>query len=187
MQDKIIDYVSDKVVEIQKKEHEDKSNLNYYTVKLKETNSAIKNIMKVIESGIFTESMRERLLKLEDERSTYETEIAKEEIMRPTITKEQVVFFLKQFKNGNIEDKDYQAKLIDIFVNKVILYDDKIIITYNYSGEHNETSAKIIEEAAEELINEQEKCSDKLLSSPPNRYWTNTYFFSGGFAVKVML
>lgn len=49
--------------------------------------------MKVIESGIFTESMRERLLKLEDERSTYETEIAKEEIMRPTITKEQVVFF----------------------------------------------------------------------------------------------
>lgn len=49
----------------------------------------------------------------------------------------------------------------------MILYDDKIIITYNYSGEHNETSAKIIEEAAEELINEQEKCSDKLLSSPP--------------------
>ena len=177
LQDKILDYVSDKVVEIQNKETEDKSNLNYYTVKLKETNSAIKNIMKVIESGIFTESMRERLLKLEDERSTYETEIAKEKIMRPTITKEQVVFFLKQFKNGNIEDKDYQAKLIDIFVNKVILYDDKIIITYNYSGEHNETSAKIIEEAAEELINEQEKCSDKLLSSPPNKNRNSDTFY----------
>ena len=24
-------------------------------------------------------------------------------------------------------------------------------------------------------------------SSPPNVYWTNFYFFSGGFAVKVML
>ena len=24
-------------------------------------------------------------------------------------------------------------------------------------------------------------------SGPPNVYWTNTYFFSGGFAVKVML
>ena len=24
-------------------------------------------------------------------------------------------------------------------------------------------------------------------SGPPNVYWTNTYFFSGGFAVKVSL
>ena len=27
----------------------------------------------------------------------------------------------------------------------------------------------------------------RLPSSPPNRYWTNTYFFSGGFAVKCSL
>lgn len=26
-----------------------------------------------------------------------------------------------------------------------------------------------------------------LNAPPPNVYWTNTYFFSGGFAVKVML
>nr|DAH06410.1 MAG TPA: hypothetical protein [Caudoviricetes sp.] len=24
-------------------------------------------------------------------------------------------------------------------------------------------------------------------SSPPNKYWMNTYFFSGGFAVKCVL
>lgn len=167
LQDNIIDYISDKVVAIQKKEHEDKSMLNYYKIKLKETNSAIKNIMKAIESGMLTNSMRERLLELEDERSNYETEIAKEEIMRTTITKEQVIYFLEQFKNGNIEDKDYQARLIDIFVNKVILYDDKIIITYNYSGENNEASAEVIEEAAEKVINNEHIGSDKLLSSPP--------------------
>ena len=27
----------------------------------------------------------------------------------------------------------------------------------------------------------------RIPSGPPNRYWTNTYFYSGGFAVKVSL
>ena len=27
----------------------------------------------------------------------------------------------------------------------------------------------------------------EIPSGPPNRYWTNTYFFSGGFAVKCSL
>ena len=29
--------------------------------------------------------------------------------------------------------------------------------------------------------------SSTVARAPPNRYWTNTYFFSGGFAVKCSL
>lgn len=31
------------------------------------------------------------------------------------------------------------------------------------------------------------KIEQMLYSAPPNGYWTNTYYFSGGFAVKVLL
>ena len=32
-----------------------------------------------------------------------------------------------------------------------------------------------------------ERSRVRIPSGPPNRYWTNTYFFSGGFAVKCSL
>lgn len=91
-------------------------------------------------------------------------EIAKENITRPTITREQVVYFLKRFKGGKIDDKEYQKEIIDLFVNKVILYDNKIIITYNYSGDKNEVSAEIIKDAA---FCESGGCSDKCHAGPP--------------------
>lgn len=164
LQDDVISYIADKVVEIKQKEHADKSMLEYYNERLNETNSAIRNIMKAIEAGIITDTTRNRLMELEDERADIEIEIAKESILRPTITREQVIFFLNRFKGGQIEDKEYQKKIIDMFVNKVILYDDKLIITYNYSGDDNETTAEIIEEAA---LSDSGGCSDKCLTAPP--------------------
>ena len=61
----------------------------------------------------------------------------------------QVVYFLHQFKGGAVTDIDYQRQIIDIFVNQVIVYDDKLIITYNISGDRKALTADIIETAAE--------------------------------------
>lgn len=164
----VIEYIADRVIEIQEKEHADKSMLNYYNDRLKETNAAIKNILKAIEAGIFTDTTRERLMELEATRCDIEIEIEKEKITRPTITREQVIYYLELFKDGDIDDKEYQVKIIETFVNKVILYDDKIIITYNYSGERNEVTADIVEEAAlETACGVANGCSDKYSSPPP--------------------
>ena len=105
---------------------------------------------------------------LEAEREDLKIEIEKEKIARPVIRREQVVYFLERFKGGNVDDKEYQRQIIDMFVNKVLLYDDKIIITYNFSGENNEVAAEIVEEAAEEAVNDVKAgCSDKRTSTPP--------------------
>lgn len=178
LRDDVIDFIADRVVEIQKKEHDDASMLKYYEGQLKDTNTAINNLMKAIEAGIITDTTRERLMELEAMKNDIESEIAKEKITRPLITREQVVYYLQRFKGGNIEDKEYQRKIIDTFVNKVLLYDDKIAITYNYSGEHKEVTASIIEEAAFAAMSE---CSDNLLSAPPIFEKSNTtIFFVGG-------
>lgn len=168
LRDDVIEYIADRVVDIQKKEHDDTSMLRYYEGQLKETNTAIRNIMKAIEAGIITDTTRERLMELEATKGDLETEIAKEKITRPLIKREQVIYFLEKFKGGNVEDKEYQRKIIDMFVSKVLLYDDKITITYNYSGDKKEVTADIIEEAAFEAASGAvDKCSDKLPSTPP--------------------
>lgn len=148
LKDDIIDFISDKVVEIQKTEHDDKTMLKYYQKQLTEVQSSLNNILKAIEAGIITSSTKSRLEELENERTILEAEIEREKIVYPIIEKEQVIFFLEQFKNGNITDKEYQRSVIDTFVNKVILYDDKITITYNISNNKNEVTADIIETAS---------------------------------------
>ena len=160
LQDDIISNIADRVVEIQREEHEDNSMLRYYEDRLKEAETSIRNIMRAIESGVFTDSTRDRLVELEAEKADMETEIAKEKITRPIVTREQVIYFLNRFKNGDVDDKEYQRQIIDALVNKVILYDDKITITYNYSGEGKEITADIIEEAADEALSDAEdRCS----------------------------
>jgi len=186
LQDDVIEYIATRVVEIQKKERDDKSMLDYLNGRLTETQNAIRNIMKAIEAGIITETTGARLRELEDEREGLKAEIERQKLLMPVIEREQVVYFLQQFKCGRVDDKQYQRQLIDMFVNKVFLYDDKIIITYNYSGNNNELTAEIVEEAAEEaLFGNANKCSDALQAGPPNKLKANPFPLGDGFAFIV--
>ena len=86
--------------------------------------------------------------------------------------------WINQFKYGDADSIEYQKRIIDTFVNAIYLFDDKIVITYNFKGGTETITMKDIEAAYG---------SDMTLMSPPNGYWTNTTFFSGGFAVRVSL
>ena len=39
---------------------------------------------------------------------------------------------MKQIQAMNLETKEHKQRLIDCFVNAVYLYDDKLVITFNY-------------------------------------------------------
>ena len=51
---------------------------------------------------------------------------------KPTITKEGLVLWLNQIQTISLETKEHKQRLIDCFVNAVYLYDDKLVITFNY-------------------------------------------------------
>ena len=40
--------------------------------------------------------------------------------------------WISSFKGGNIDDKEFQRHVIDTFVNSVYVYDDRIVITFNF-------------------------------------------------------
>lgn len=46
-------------------------------------------------------------------------------------TKEQIAAWLKTFCNGDPLDINFQKRIIDVLVNSVYVYDDKIVIYYN--------------------------------------------------------
>lgn len=72
------------------------------------------------------------MLELEHTGDEINLKLTKEEMKKPTITKEDLVLWLKQIQTMSLETKEHKQRLIDCFVNAVYLYDDKLVITFNY-------------------------------------------------------
>lgn len=51
---------------------------------------------------------------------------------RPTLTKEQIIFWFERFRKLNTNKLEHRCRLIDSFINSVYLYDDRMVITFNY-------------------------------------------------------
>lgn len=130
--DENIEYIAQKAFEIYEKERADKTELTTLNNTLKETQKTIDNIMNAIEQGIITDSTKERLMEAEERKKSLLLAIAKEEIKKPPITKEHIEYFLYDMRNKIYNSEERTELIISTFVNAVYLYDDKLIITYNF-------------------------------------------------------
>ena len=99
---------------------------------LAETESSIGNILKAIEQGIFTPSTKQRLDELEARKEEILVNIQTAERQKPKLTREQMTAWFEQFRHGDPANREFQKRLIDTFVNAVYVFDDKLVLTYNY-------------------------------------------------------
>jgi len=165
LQDPVIEWMADCVVDYQKR-HRDDGTIQSLASQLKQTQGALKNIMSAIEAGIFTASTKDRLLELEAQEKKLQQAIETEKALRPTFTRERVIFWLEQFRGGDLRDPDYQARLVSAFVNAVYLYDDHVKIALNYSGRSNTVDLPLVESACADC---SAVCSYNVEAGPPCR------------------
>ena len=114
---------------------------------LQQCETEIRNVMKAIRQGILTDSTRECLEELEQQRDSLRGSIAQLQLERRKFTKEEIVDWVGRYKDGNINDPDYRREIIDTFVNSVFVYDDKLILTYNYKDGSQTLTLQEIEAA----------------------------------------
>ena len=129
MDDALIERLIDRLLDLQGTENYDLKLLNQ---QLAETEKGIENMLAAIQAGIITPSTKERLMALEAQKAELQENILKEQIQHPTLTREQIGYFLHQFRTINTNDEDERQRLIDCFVNAVFVFDDKIVLTFNY-------------------------------------------------------
>ena len=108
----------------------------------------IDNMLNAIQQGIFTPSTKERLEALEREKSELSVQIIKEEMSKPKLTKEQILFWIYKFRKLNPKRLDHRRRLVNSFVNSIYLYDDKIIIDCNYKEGTETITLEEIESSA---------------------------------------
>ena len=106
--------------------------LPLYEKQLREVKSSIDNLLNAIQQGIFTRSIKERLDELKALRDELENKIAVEKLAKPRIAEKQLRFFLEKFRRMDVANQTQRKMLIDTFVNAIFLYDDKVILTYNF-------------------------------------------------------
>ena len=129
LNDRVIDLLADKLLEYQSKEN---TRLPVLQVELKEVKRRIDNLVAAIEQGILSPSTKARMEELEQQREALETSILQEQIEKPPITREQILFWFDQFRHGDPADIAFQEKVIDCFVNSIYLFDDRIVVNFNY-------------------------------------------------------
>ena len=69
---------------------------------------------------------------LESNKDDLEIKIASENLIRPKVSAEFVRFWLHRFHKLDVRQQAHRKMLVDAFVNALYLYDDKIILTFNY-------------------------------------------------------
>lgn len=142
--DENIERISIKAMEIIEKESADTTYIQGLQDQLKEVSKKIKNIMTAIEQGIITSTTKDRLMELEEEKNNIEGQIAREEMKKPLLTKERIMFWLHSFKSGDIDNVEYRRRVIDTLVNSVYVYDNgdkgrRFVFTFNISGQNTAT------------------------------------------------
>ncbi len=129
MDDKAIEAIVSMLMDLQDREN---TNLPLYEQQLTETETSIQNLLNAIQQGILTKSTKTRLEELEAAKEELEIRIANEKLAKPKISAEFMTFWLHRFRKLDVTQKSHRKMLIDTFVNAIFLYDDKMLLTFNY-------------------------------------------------------
>ena len=79
--------------------------------------------------------IREKVVLSEAQKADLEIDLSKLRIANNIrYTEPEVTAWLHQFCKGDLMDIDFRRRIIDVFINSVYLYDDRVVIWYNIKG-----------------------------------------------------
>ena len=135
---------------------------------LKAVEKEIDNVMNAIKAGIITKSTKATLTDLEEKQAAIEAALAQEQICRPILSREQIEFWIMQFAKTDFKNEEQKPRLIDIFINSVFVYEDRLVVFLNFKeGEVALSLDDINERIKKENTQDNLECSSLLLFGDP--------------------
>ena len=129
MDDDMIDAIVSMLMRLQ---DEETSDLPMYEKQLRETETAIDNIVTAIMGGIASKALQTKLAQLEATKDELLVRIDEEKLEKPKISAEFMTFWLHRFRKLDVTKESHRQMLIDTFVNAVFVHDDKLLLTFNF-------------------------------------------------------
>ena len=130
--DEIIERLIDLIMEAQQQEN---TRLPVLKDQLRDTEKRLANLLEAIEQGILTPTTKQRLDELEARKEALNTSILEEELKKPVLTREWMRFWFEKFRKGDMRDMEHQRQIIDTFVNSVYVFDDRVVLNFNFTDD----------------------------------------------------
>ena len=136
--DDVIEELADMAMSQADKDLKENTRIPELSARLTEVEQGINNITKVVEKGIASDALLNRLTELEKEKKDLTSQLREEEKYICRIDRDQIIFWLTKFQGGDIEDEDCRRRIIDLLVNSVTVWDEpdgyKITTAYNLTS-----------------------------------------------------
>lgn len=132
--EEIIKFIAENTYQYYLKQNTETSYTESLKKALLDVEKSIANLVRAIEQGIINESTKNRMDELEEQKDEIKVALAEARLKENLgLNKEHILYFLYQITNMDYTDLECQKRLIKIFLNSVFVYDDKIVLTFNYS------------------------------------------------------
>jgi DNA invertase Pin-like site-specific DNA recombinase len=146
-----LEAIADKCYAVYAAERDDTSYVDSLRADLRDVQTSLSNLLKAIEAGIFSKTTAARMEELEAQKQQLEDEIKLSEVgSKLALTRDHILYFLLKFRDLDLNEPKSRQRLFDTFVNSIFVYDDKVVITFNYSGDDRQITLKELDTVADE-------------------------------------
>ena len=92
------------------------------------------NLVKVIAKGVVSDTVTERLTQLEEQKSALNDAIGTENV-RVSLCEDRhsIQAYFDKFLHADVNDPEIREQVFEYFVDKVYLYDDKLVVSMWFS------------------------------------------------------
>lgn len=140
---KTIKEIANKVYTVCQEENSQSCLIKALEKEIKTLHKNIENLIIALENGQNVDLINQRLTQKRKELNVAEEKLEDEKSKLVNLTEEQIIFFLSQLKNKNINNLKFRKMLVNIFINRIYLYDNKLEIIFNI-GERKVTLDSIL-------------------------------------------
>lgn len=154
-------------------EYQQPAELELLNSRLADVKLSLKNLLTAIEAGVITPTTKTRLEELENENARICSEIdaLKASCIRK-YTREQISNWFIHLQNGDIDDKEYQKQVFNLFLYRAYLYDDKVTLVFETKeitgSDSNEIDVELDIDAISDGDFENVSKSHKVRFAPPD-------------------
>ena len=144
---------------------EESSDLPIYEKQLRETQESIDNIVNAIMNGLASKTLQAKLTELEAEQEELKQLIAQEKLEKPKISADFLTYWLHRFRLLDMNKEKHRQMLIDTFVNAVFVFDDKLLLTFNFKDGTRTITLKDVQ-----AVTNGNSSDIKMVEVPRSRY-----------------
>ena len=157
--------IAKKIYQICQKENAQNCLLKALDKQIRTLNRNIENLIKALENGENVDLISERITTKRNELAEARKQYAIESTKIVNLTEREIQFFLVQLRNGKIDDIKYRKTLVNLFINRIYVYDEEITIIFNVGKNPLTMNKTLLKEVESNLKNAKSSYFNNL--SPP--------------------